>query len=106
MIHQNIMEQTELLSRALNGKSLEDATVRQRYNALCASIIANAAPAWEETAKKKINQKRACYFSEEFLMGRAIYNNLFALGREIRIMHAGEEYRLRLTRNNRLILTK
>ena len=80
MIHQNIMEQTELLSRALNGKSLEDATVRQRYNALCASIIANAAPAWEETAKKKINQKRACYFSAEFLMGRAIYNNLFALG--------------------------
>ena len=33
-------------------------------------------------------------------------NNLFALGREIRIMHAGEEYRLRLTRNNRLILRK
>lgn len=33
-------------------------------------------------------------------------NNLFALGREIRIMHAGEEYLLRLTRNNRLILTK
>lgn len=33
-------------------------------------------------------------------------NNLFALGREVRIMHAGEEYRLRLTRNNRLILTK
>lgn len=33
-------------------------------------------------------------------------NNLFALGREIRIMHEGEEYRLRLTRNNRLILTK
>ncbi len=28
------------------------------------------------------------------------------LGREIRILHAGEEYRLRLTRNNRLILTK
>lgn len=33
-------------------------------------------------------------------------HNLFALGREIRILHAGEEYRLRLTRNNRLILTK
>ncbi len=33
-------------------------------------------------------------------------NNLFALGREIRILHEGEEYRLRLTRNNRLILTK
>ena len=32
--------------------------------------------------------------------------NLFAMGREIRILHEGEEYRLRLTRNNRLILTK
>lgn len=31
---------------------------------------------------------------------------LFAQGREIRIEHAGEQYRLRLTRNNRLILTK
>jgi len=33
-------------------------------------------------------------------------HNLFALGREIRILHEGEEYSLRLTRNNRLILTK
>ncbi len=32
--------------------------------------------------------------------------NLFALTNEVRIQHAGEEYRLRLTRNNRLILTK
>ena len=32
--------------------------------------------------------------------------HLFSMGREIRILHAGEEYRLRLTRNNRLILTK
>lgn len=32
--------------------------------------------------------------------------NLFALTNEVRICHAGEEYRLRLTRNNRLILTK
>jgi len=27
-------------------------------------------------------------------------------GRELRIAHAGEEYRLRLTRNDKLILTK
>lgn len=31
---------------------------------------------------------------------------LFAVGREVRIRHAGEEYRLRLTSNNKLILTK
>lgn len=31
---------------------------------------------------------------------------LFAVGREVRIRHGGEEYRLRLTSNNKLILTK
>ena len=31
---------------------------------------------------------------------------LFARGKEVRIRHAGEEYRLRLTSNNKLILTK
>jgi hemin uptake protein HemP len=31
---------------------------------------------------------------------------LFAVGREIRITHEGEEYRLRITSNNKLILTK
>jgi hemin uptake protein HemP len=33
-------------------------------------------------------------------------NNLFAISREIRINHEGEEYRLRITSNNKLILTK
>lgn len=32
--------------------------------------------------------------------------HLFALGREIRIQHEGQEYRLRITSNNKLILTK
>lgn len=31
---------------------------------------------------------------------------LFAVSREIRITHEGEEYRLRITSNNKLILTK
>ncbi|PIE47450.1 MAG: hypothetical protein CSA42_03350 [Gammaproteobacteria bacterium] len=33
-------------------------------------------------------------------------NHLFAMTKEVRIEHEGEEYRLRLTRNNKLILTK
>lgn len=75
----NIMEQTELLTRAQSGSSLSDSSARQRYLALCAAIMANIAPTWEQCSKKKQEQKRACYFSAEFLMGRAVYNNLFAL---------------------------
>lgn len=33
-------------------------------------------------------------------------NHLFSMTKEVRIEHQGEEYRLRLTRNNKLILTK
>lgn len=33
-------------------------------------------------------------------------NHLFALTNEVLIEHEGEAYRLRLTRNNKLILTK
>ena len=61
------------------------------------------------------------YHQKEFIMSMVIsrYLNcrenrlptlqsqhLFALTKEVRIEHEGEEYRLRLTRNNRLILTK
>ncbi len=31
---------------------------------------------------------------------------LFEGGQEVRIMHHGQEYRLRMTRNDKLILTK
>jgi len=61
------------------------------------------------------------FYQKEFIMSMVIsrYLNcrenrlptlqsqhLFALTKEVRIEHEGEEYRLRLTRNNRLILTK
>ena len=49
----NIMEQCELMSRAQYAKALNNVTVRQRYNALCASIMANAADAWEASSKQK-----------------------------------------------------
>jgi hemin uptake protein HemP len=38
--------------------------------------------------------------------GRIESHSLFQGARELLIAHAGEEYRLRLTRNDKLILTK
>lgn len=40
--------------------------------------------------------ERGCWHSEE----------LFGAKKEVVILHDGEEYRLRITRNNKLILTK
>ena len=68
-----------------------------------------------------INFRTELFYQKEFTMSMVIsrYLNcrenrlptlqsqhLFALTKEVRIEHEGEEYRLRLTRNNRLILTK
>ena len=40
------------------------------------------------------------------LLPRLESTDLFRQSREVRIRHAGEEYRLRITSNNKLILTK
>ncbi len=55
-----------------------------------------------------MNTTIARYFShrESARLPTLHSQNLFALTKEVRIEHQGEEYRLRLTRNNRLILTK
>ena len=40
------------------------------------------APLWKDSKKAHLTTRRACYFSAEFLVGRAIYNNLLCLGIE------------------------
>ena len=37
---------------------------------------------WKDSRKAHLATRRACYFSAEFLVGRAIYNNLLCLGVE------------------------
>lgn len=77
----DLLAQARLLCPALYGKTLEEASPRQRYLSFCAAIQGAIAPAWTECSRKKETQRRAYYLSMEFLMGRAIYNNLYALGR-------------------------
>lgn len=75
-----LMEQVEYLLKAQYGKTLKTATPMERYNAMSQTVMAQITPNWQKTTEQKQNQKRACYFSAEFLMGRAIFHNLYALG--------------------------
>lgn len=60
----------------------------------------------EHTMQHLLNRGLNDHFAQQNALPTLNSNNLFALSKEVRIQHEGQEYRLRLTKNNRLILTK
>ncbi len=64
---------------ALHGISAKEATPQQLHQALGETIMAAINPDWNASKKAHESGRRACYFSMEFLVGRAVYNNLLVL---------------------------
>lgn len=61
-------------------KELDEARDFEIYRALGETIMQEIASDWYDTEKLYSKQKQAFYFSAEFLMGRALGNNLINLG--------------------------
>ena len=49
------------------------------HNAVGEAVIAEIMPRWKQCRAAHLAARRVCYFSMEFLMGRAVYNNLYCL---------------------------
>ena len=62
------------------GISFEQANKHQQFNAVAMAAMDMLAPNWEKTTKSYDQKKQASYLSAEFLMGRALGNNLLNLG--------------------------
>ncbi len=58
------------------GKEISQCNNNEKYTALSKAIMQDIVPSWIESAKKFEGKKKAYYFSAEFLMGRALSNNL------------------------------
>ncbi len=58
----------------------KNATVQQIHNALGEVLMELFADDWQKSRERHLCSRRACYFSMEFLVGRAIFNNLLCLG--------------------------
>lgn len=56
------------------------ATPQQLHNALAQAILEIIGDDWHDSRKNHLEKRRACYLSMEFLVGRAVYNNLLCLG--------------------------
>ncbi|MGI5957911.1 MAG: glycogen/starch/alpha-glucan phosphorylase [Massiliimalia sp.] len=77
---QLILTQTEQLLRTEFCTSLEKATVKQLYYALTKAYLSEIHEDWEASEQRHNQKKRAFYLSAEYLMGRAVFNNLYCLG--------------------------
>ena len=76
----NIMEMLELTAQSMYCKTVEELTVSELHLALGKAVMGEIAPNWAKSKAKHDAERRAYYFSAEFLMGRMMYNNLYCLG--------------------------
>lgn len=77
---EELKKQIEKYVKVSFGKDISEATEFEVYRALGQAIMEDIAEDWYETNKLYSQKKQAYYFSAEFLMGRALGNNLINLG--------------------------
>ena len=74
------MEQLTTIAKSEYCKKPKELTLEQLHYVLGKAIMSELADNWQKSQKKHANNRRAYYFSAEFLMGRMMYNNLYCLG--------------------------
>lgn len=72
------IKNVEILLKANDGATLENASVPAVYRAVSRTAMAEILNTWEDC--KKNSKKRVGYLSAEFLVGRAVFSNLYNLG--------------------------
>lgn len=75
-----LKKQIEKYVKISFGKDITEANEFEIYRALGQAIMEEIAEDWYETRKLYSQKKQAFYLSAEFLMGRALGNNLINLG--------------------------
>ncbi|MDE7099359.1 MAG: glycogen/starch/alpha-glucan phosphorylase [Ruminococcus sp.] len=61
-------------------KDIRTATPQQLHNALGDTVMELYADKWNASRQEHLGKRRTAYLSMEFLVGRAVYNNLLCLG--------------------------
>lgn len=75
-----IMDHIELVLKRDFQTTLKEATPQELHNALATVVMGAIADSWYASRHAHESARSAFYFSAEYLTGRSVYNNLFALG--------------------------
>ena len=59
---------------------IKNATPKQLHSALSRAVMSEIIPDWDASEERHNSKRRAYYLSAEFLMGRAVFNNLYCAG--------------------------
>lgn len=83
--------------RAVSGRRPDTSTDMEFWTALSLDVVAQLADNWEATEKRYNAGRMEHYFSAEFLMGRALLNNLNNLGIQDEVAQTVAAYGKNLT---------
>ncbi len=78
----NLNERISAWALTTFGKDFADCNAIEQYVALSKALMQDIVPRWQATEEKFEGRKRASYLSAEYLMGRALGNNLINLGQQ------------------------
>ena len=77
---QNLSQTLATQVRAVSGRPIAKATKMELWQGLSAAVVDQIADSWDTTTETYAKGRQEHYFSAEFLMGRALLNNLSNLG--------------------------
>ena len=76
----NILRWTEAQLKYTYDVSLQEATAQELHEALGEAVMMAISDNWKTSKSARLQQRKAYYFSAEYLIGRLVYSNLYNLG--------------------------
>ena len=76
----NILKWTEAQLKYTYDVSLQEATPQELHEALGDAVMMAISDNWNRSKRTRMHQRKAYYFSAEYLIGRLVYSNLYNLG--------------------------
>ena len=76
----NIVKWTEAQLKYTYDVSLQEATPQELHEALGVAVMMSISDNWNRSKRTRMHQRKAYYFSAEYLIGRLVYSNLYNLG--------------------------